>query len=110
MSLSRKKKWLCGSIGGVILLSVVYMSLPYYARQALVHWMPVIDDLETFHRNVVRHNPDDVWHWERAEGYNRYRLFRLIRLIWIVCIPFLSWLSGTIVFCSKVIGTGGTIR
>ena len=74
MSLSRKKKWLCGSIGGVILLSVVYMSLPYYARQALVHWMPVIDDLETFHRNVVRHNPDDVWHWERAEDYNRYRL------------------------------------
>ena len=35
--------------------------------------------------------------------------FRLIRLIWIVCIPFLSWLSGTIVFCSKVIGTGGTL-
>ena len=79
MSLSRKKKWLCGSIGTVLLLSVVYMSvvymsLPYYARQALVHWMPVIDDLETFHRNVVRHNPDDVWHWERAEDYNRYRL------------------------------------
>ena len=57
-----------------LLLSVVYMSLPYYARQALVHWMPVIDDLETFHRNVVHHAPGDVWHWEKAENYNRYRL------------------------------------
>ena len=46
-----------------VVIVVVYASLPYYARQALIHWMPVIDDLETFHRHTVHHNPDDVWHW-----------------------------------------------
>ena len=51
-----------------------YLSLPYYARQALIHWMPVIDDLETFHRDTVYCNPDNVWHWPLADNYNRMRL------------------------------------
>lgn len=57
-----------------VVIVVVYASLPYYARQALIHWMPVIDDLETFHRHTVHHNPDDVWHWPLAADYNRYQL------------------------------------
>ena len=36
--------------------------------------MPVIDDLETFHRHTVHHNPDDVWHWPLSADYNRYQL------------------------------------
>lgn len=51
-----------------------YLSLPYYARQALIHWMPVIDDLENFHRDTVYCNPDNVWHWPLADNYNRMRL------------------------------------
>ena len=74
MSLSKKKKWTYGCIGVLLALFISYLFLPYYARQALVYWMPVIDDLETFHRNVVHHNPQDVWHWKKAEEYNRYRL------------------------------------
>lgn len=35
-------------LGVIVVAAVVYCSLPYYARQALIHWMPVIDDLETF--------------------------------------------------------------
>ena len=54
--------------------AIAYFSLPYYARQALIHLMPVVDDLETFHRDTVRHNPDDVWHWPRDSHYNRHRL------------------------------------
>lgn len=42
-------------LGVIVVAAVVYCSLPYYARQALIHWMPVIDDLETFHRHTVRH-------------------------------------------------------
>lgn len=57
-----------------VVIVVVYASLPYYARQALIHWMPVIDDLETFHRHTVHHNPDDVWQWPLAADYNRYQL------------------------------------
>lgn len=58
----------------VAVLAIVYASLPYYARQALIHWMPVIDDLETFHRHTVHHNPDDVWRWPLSVDYNRYQL------------------------------------
>ena len=50
-------------LGVIVVAAVVYCSLPYYARQALIHWMPVIDDLETFHRHTVRHDPDRVWNW-----------------------------------------------
>ncbi|WP_417129674.1 serine hydrolase domain-containing protein [Phocaeicola sp.] len=57
-----------------VVIGVVYASLPYYARQALIHWMPVIDDLETFHRHTVHHNPDDVWYWPLSVDYNRYQL------------------------------------
>lgn len=57
-----------------IVIVAVYASLPYYARQALIHWMPVIDDLETFHRHTVHHNPDDVWRWPLSADYNRYQL------------------------------------
>ena len=61
-------------ICSVVILAIAYASLPYYARQALIHWMPVIDDLETFHRHTVHHNPDNVWHWPLADKYNHYRL------------------------------------
>lgn len=58
----------------IIVLAIVYASLPYYARQALIHWMPVIDDLETFHRHTVHHDPDNVWHWPLSTAYNCYQL------------------------------------
>ena len=70
----KRKKTLLLSVLIIVLLIVSYMSLPYYARQALIHLMPVIDDLETFHRDTVRHNPANVWHWPHATNYNRYQL------------------------------------
>ena len=70
----KRKKTLLLSAIVVVLLIVSYASLPYYARQALIHLMPVIDDLETFHRDTVRHDPTDVWHWLHATSYNRYQL------------------------------------
>lgn len=70
----KRKKTLLLSVLIIVLLIVSYMSLPYYARQALIHLMPVIDDLETFHRDTVRHNPANVWHWPHATNYSRYQL------------------------------------
>lgn len=58
----------------IIVLVIVYATLPYYARQALIHWMPVIDDLETFYRHRVHHDPDNVWRWPLSTAYNRYQL------------------------------------
>ena len=57
-----------------IVLVAAYCSLPYYARQALVHLMPVINDLETFERHTVRHDTAHAWQWRKAGTYNRYRL------------------------------------
>lgn len=71
---SKKKKIACISVGIVLLLAVGYLSLPYYARQALIHLMPVIDDLEIFHRHVVHHDASDVWKWPKAADYNSYSL------------------------------------
>lgn len=71
---TKKKNILRLLIALVVVIGVVYASLPYYARQALIHWMPVIDDLETFHRHTVNHNPDDVWHWPLSADCNRYQL------------------------------------
>ena len=56
------------------LLAVVVLCLPHYARQALIHLMPVIDDLDTFEKDTVCHNPDNVWQWPLAERYNSYQL------------------------------------
>lgn len=71
---TKKKNILYLLIALVTVLAIVYASLPYYARQALIHWMPVIDDLETFHRHTVHHNSNDVWRWPLSANYNRYQL------------------------------------
>ncbi len=59
--------------GVVVLLAVGYACLPYYARQALIHLMPDIDDLQLFDRHTVERG-DTAWLWPHAQGYNRYRL------------------------------------
>lgn len=71
---TKKKNILYLLIALVTVLAIVYASLPYYARQALIHWMPVIDDMETFHRHTIHHNSTDVWHWPLSANYNHYQL------------------------------------
>lgn len=73
MKTKHKRLFRIGSVL-VLLAATVCLSLPYYARQALIHWMPVIDDAEIFHRDTVRCDPADTWHWPLAGNYNRYRL------------------------------------
>ena len=58
----------------LLLTLAAYLCLPHYARQALIHLMPVIDDLETFHRDTVRHDPAHVRLWPHAAAYNHSRL------------------------------------
>ena len=70
----RKRKRILGALLIVALLVMSWFTLPHYARQALIHLMPVIDDLETFHRDTVRHDAANVWHWPHAKSYNQYVL------------------------------------
>ena len=58
----------------LIVVAVAYLSLPYYARQALIHLMPVINDLETFQRDTLKHDENNIWHWAHDIRYNTYRL------------------------------------
>lgn len=70
----KNRKVVIRILGGAVLLLVVgYCCLPYYARQALVHWFPDIDDLELFERHVVQ-APDSCWEWGISPSYNTYRL------------------------------------
>ena len=56
-----------------VVLFTVYMCLPYYARKALIYWLPTINDLSIFEHNTVN-APDSCWEWKISENYNRIRL------------------------------------
>ena len=74
MKRNRTRTLLLTAAALLLTLAAAYLCLPHYARQALIHLMPVIDDLETFHRDTVRHAPAHVRLWPHAAAYNRSRL------------------------------------
>ena len=74
MKRNRTRTLLLTAAALLLTLAAAYLCLPYYARQALIHLMPVIDDLETFHRDTVRHAPAHVRPWPHAAAYNHSHL------------------------------------
>ena len=74
MKRNRTRTLLLTAAALLLTLAAAYLCLPHYARQALIHLMPVIDDLETFHRDTVRHDPAHVRLWPHAAAYNHSRL------------------------------------
>ena len=69
--MKRKKTVLTIIICIAIGLVTVYLCLPYYARQALIHLYPKIDDKCLFYRDTV-HAPQQACLWARSADYNRY--------------------------------------
>jgi CubicO group peptidase (beta-lactamase class C family) len=51
-----------------VIIAVIYFSLPYYARQALLHWMPKIDQYHIFNNNVVAAGEPQPWPLSSAFG------------------------------------------
>lgn len=47
-----------------IVITVIYLCLPYYVRQAVIHLYPDIDDLDLFDKHVV-HAPDSSRTWPK---------------------------------------------
>ena len=74
MKRNRTRTLLLTAAALLLTLAAAYLCLPHYARQALIHLMPVIDDLETFHRDTVRHDPAHVRLWPHAAAYNHSHL------------------------------------
>lgn len=68
------KKALLWTGGVIVALVLVYFCLPYYARQALIHLMPKINDLEIFYSNPVPNSPGSEYIWPHSKDYNSYRL------------------------------------
>lgn len=97
------------SIGIIVILTVVYFCLPYYAQQALIHWFPDIDDLTLFEKHTVVKS-DSCWEWTTAHDYNDYQLEKEddVYLVNIKRFRFSSF--RTIVSCMRSIGMVGTIR
>lgn len=56
----------------IVLAVFIYLALPYYAKQALVHQMPGIEDYKIFSNRIVR--TGDHQTWEIDENYNRAKI------------------------------------
>lgn len=67
------KKWIKISIGIIITLVLVYISLPYYAQKALIYRLPKITDLDIFERDTI-HKSDTTVLWAKSKDYNQYAL------------------------------------
>lgn len=52
----------------LLLAAVTYLSLPQYARKALIHLYPDIDDLSLFSHTTVS-APDTCWDWKISGRY-----------------------------------------
>lgn len=58
------------AVAVICAIIVAYFCLPYYARQALIHLYPKIDDRELFFRDTVS-APETPSLWAKSHDYNR---------------------------------------
>ena len=56
-----------------VAIIIAYLCLPFYAKKALIHWFPTIDDLGIFEHATV-HAPDSCREWAVSDKYNSFRL------------------------------------
>lgn len=56
-----------------VVIIIAYLCLPFYAKKALIHWFPTIDDLDIFEHATV-HAPDSCREWAVSDKYNSFRL------------------------------------
>lgn len=68
-----KKKWIKVSSGLLVLIAFVFLCLPFYMREALIHLLPDITDTYLFPSDTVR-KADSCWQWPEAARYNQYVL------------------------------------
>lgn len=56
-----------------VVIIIAYLCLPFYAKKALIHRFPTIDDLDIFEHATV-HAPDSCREWAVSDKYNSFRL------------------------------------
>lgn len=90
-----------------IAIIIAYLCLPFYAKKALIHWFPTIDDLGIFEHATV-HAPDSCWEWAVSEDYNSFQLSKEDSA-YIDDMKTVSFLVIKMtVFCTRLIAEDGT--
>lgn len=67
------KKWVKISSGLLTLLALLFLGMPTYIREALIHWHPDITDTYIFASNPVK-KVDNCWDFPLAKSFNTYQM------------------------------------
>lgn len=68
-----KKKWMMFSSGVLVLIALIFLCLPTYMREALIHWYPDISDTYIFPSHTVG-KADVCWDFPEARDFNSYQM------------------------------------
>ena len=69
----KSRKW--KKISALLFLGIalLFLLMPTYMQEALIHWFPDISDTYIFPSNTVG-KADSCWEWPVARDANRYRM------------------------------------
>lgn len=59
--------------GILAVIALIFLILPAYIREALIHWYPDITDTYIFASHKVE-RADSCWEWPQAKAYNQFTL------------------------------------
>lgn len=68
-----RKKWMMISSGVLVLIALIFLCLPTYMREALIHWYPDISDTYIFSSHTVS-KADVCWDFPEARDFNSYQM------------------------------------
>lgn len=68
-----KKKWMMISSGVLVLIALIFLCLPTYMREALIHWYPDISDTYIFSSHTVG-KAEVCWDFPEARDFNSYQM------------------------------------
>lgn len=68
-----RKKWMMISSGVLVLIALIFLCLPTYMREALIHWYPDISDTYIFSSHTVG-KADVCWDFPEARDFNSYQM------------------------------------
>lgn len=68
-----RKKWMMISSGVLVLIALIFLCLPTYMREALIHWYPDISDTYIFSSHTVG-KADICWDFPEARDFNSYQM------------------------------------
>ena len=69
----KSRKW--KKISALLFLGIalLFLLMPTYMQEALIHWFPDISDTYIFPSDTVG-KADSCWEWPEARDANRYRM------------------------------------